>query len=147
MNSKEKYEYWLDIAEYDLVSAKANYKSGRYLYVVFMCQQAIEKIVKGLHILYTDEEAIRTHNIARIFNKIFDMAHNRKMIDDANFDKIKKKNMEFFAELLYYYISERYPTYKQKLSLSISREKAKEILDKSEEVFAWLESLGQYKIQ
>ena len=69
------------------------------------------------------------------------------MIDDANFDKIKKKNMEFFAELLYYYISERYPTYKQKLSLSISREKAKEILDKSEEVFAWLESLGQYKIQ
>ncbi len=38
MDSKGKYEYWLDIAEYDLETAKANYKSGRYLYVVFMCQ-------------------------------------------------------------------------------------------------------------
>lgn len=49
MNSKEKYEYWLDIAQYDLETAVANYKSGRYLYVAFMCQQSIEKVVKGLH--------------------------------------------------------------------------------------------------
>lgn len=146
MNSKEKYEYWLDIAEYDLETAIANYKSGRYLYVVFMCQQSIEKIVKGLHVLYNDEEADRTHNIVRIFNKIFDVADNRKMIKDPKFDKIKEEHIEFFAELLYYYISERYPTYKQKLSSSISKKKAKSVLDKSKEVFVWLESLSQYKI-
>ncbi|NLL82455.1 MAG: HEPN domain-containing protein [Tissierellia bacterium] len=146
MNSKEKYEYWLDIAQYDLETAVANYKSGRYLYVAFMCQQSIEKVVKGLHILYTNEEADRTHNIARIFNKTFDIIENRKMIKDANFDKIRKEYTDFFAELLYYYISERYPTYKQKLSSFISKEKAKDILDKSKEVFTWLESLSQYKI-
>ncbi len=104
-------------------------------------------MVKGLHILYTDEEADRTHNIARIFNKIFDVTDNREMIEDADFDKIKEEHMEFFAELLYYYISERYPTYKQKLSSSIPKEKAKDVLDKSKEVFAWLQSLSQYKIQ
>lgn len=146
MNSREKYEYWLDIAEYDLETAKANYKSGRYLYVVFMCQQSIEKIVKGLHVLYNDEEAPRTHNIVRIFNKIFDLVDNRKMIEDPEFDKTKEEYMEFFAELLYYYISERYPTYKQKLSSSISKKKAKDVLDKSKEVFVWLQSLSQYKI-
>lgn len=46
MNNREKYEYWLDIAEYDLETARANYGSNRHLYVVFMCQQAVEKIVK-----------------------------------------------------------------------------------------------------
>lgn len=43
MNSEEKYEYWLDIAKYDLETAEAMFDSGRYLYVVFMCQQSIEK--------------------------------------------------------------------------------------------------------
>ncbi len=146
MDSWEKYEYWLDISEYDLETAEANYKSGRYLYVVFMCQQAIEKIVKGLRILYLNKEADRTHNIVRIFNTIFDEPTNRELIQDAEFDKIKEANTEFFAELIYFYISERYPTYKQKLSSFIDQEKAKEVLDKSKGVFEWLKFLSQYKI-
>jgi HEPN domain-containing protein len=52
MNSQEKYEYWLDIANYDLETASAMLAGSRWLYVVFMCQQAIEKLVKGLYILY-----------------------------------------------------------------------------------------------
>lgn len=145
MNSREKYEYWLDIAEYDLETAKANYASGRYLYVVFMCQQAVEKIVKGLHILYTGEEADRTHNISRIFNKIFNQQENRKIITDEEFDSKTEDYMDLFGELLYYYIAERYPSYKEKLSSTISKDKAKSVLDRAEEVFEWLKSLNQYK--
>ncbi|MBN6204898.1 HEPN domain-containing protein [Ralstonia pickettii] len=51
MNDKEKFEHWRDIAKYDLDTAEAMYQAGRYLYVVFMCQQSIEKLVKGLHVL------------------------------------------------------------------------------------------------
>lgn len=145
MNSREKYEYWLDIAEYDIETARSNYNSGRYLYVVFMCQQAIEKLIKGIYILYTEKEADRTHNIARIFNKIFDEKENRRLINDDEFDDKKKKYMDFFAELLYYYISERYPSYKEKLSSSISKDRAKSVLDRAEEVFVWIKSLNQYK--
>lgn len=145
MDSWEKFDYWLDISEYDLETAEANYKSGRYLYVAFMCQQAIEKIMKGLHVLYLNKEAGRTHNIVRIFNIIFYESANRELIPDADFDRIKEEYMEFFAELLYFYISGRYPTYKQKLSSLINKEKAKEVLDKSREVFEWLRSLSQYK--
>ncbi len=39
MTPEEKVEHWLDIAEYDLETAAAMQKSGRYLYTVFMCQQ------------------------------------------------------------------------------------------------------------
>ena len=45
LDNKQKYDYWEDIAEYDLVTAEAMLFSGRYLYVVFMCQQAVEKLV------------------------------------------------------------------------------------------------------
>ena len=109
-----------------------------------MCQH-VEKIVKGLHVLYTGEEADRTHNIARIFNKIFKDPSRILLLKDADLTTKKDHYIEFFAELLFYYNSERYPTYKQKLSTSISKQKAKTVLDKTEEVFEWLKSLAQYK--
>lgn len=59
MDNKEKYGYWEDIAEYDLGTAEAMLLSGRYLYVVFMCQQAVEKLVKGLFVLHKGEEPPR----------------------------------------------------------------------------------------
>ena len=69
MNVEKKYEYWLDIAEYDLETAKAMLAGGRWLYVVFMCQQAIEKLVKGLYILYVNDDVPRIHNIKTIFKR------------------------------------------------------------------------------
>ncbi len=42
MTLEEKIEHWLDIAEYDLETAAAMQNSARYLYTVFMCQQAKE---------------------------------------------------------------------------------------------------------
>ncbi len=54
MDNREKYVHWRDIAVYDLETADAMLVSGRYLYVVFMCQQAAEKLVKGLYVLHKD---------------------------------------------------------------------------------------------
>lgn len=45
MDKQEKIQYWLDISDYDLETARAMLFSERYLYVVFMCQQAMEKII------------------------------------------------------------------------------------------------------
>lgn len=37
MTNNEKVNYWIDIAEYDLETAKAMFTSKRFLYVGFMC--------------------------------------------------------------------------------------------------------------
>ena len=141
MNNEEKYDYWEDIAIYDLETAEAMLLSGRYLYVVFMCQQAVEKLVKGIFILYKDEEPPRIHNIWNIFDRIFDIdKFEEKEKNDA------EKYFSFFDELLAYYISERYPSYKHKLSQSITKEKATEVLIKTKEVFSWLKSLRTLEI-
>ena len=44
---KEKIQYWIEMAEYDLETAKVMLKGKRFLYVGFMCHQVIEKILKG----------------------------------------------------------------------------------------------------
>ncbi len=48
MNVEEKIEYWLDIASYDLKTARAMLRTKRFLYVGFMCHQVIEKVKKYL---------------------------------------------------------------------------------------------------
>jgi hypothetical protein len=32
----DKFQYWIDLAEYDIETAKVMLQSGRYLYVGFM---------------------------------------------------------------------------------------------------------------
>jgi HEPN domain-containing protein len=51
----------------------------------------------------------------------------------------------FFSDLLFYYIAERYPDYKRQLSSNITETRAKEVLNKTEEVFVWLQSRSQFK--
>jgi HEPN domain-containing protein len=63
MTAQEKFDYWLGLAQYDIGTAEAMFRSGIWLYVVFMCQQAIEKLVKGLYVLYMGNDAPYSHNI------------------------------------------------------------------------------------
>ena len=142
MNVFEKYEYWLEAATYDLESARVMMDGGRYMYVAFMWQQSIEKLTKGIYTLYTDNEAPRVHNIWNIFKHI-KLDTSLEDINEFEDNLLKYKN--FFAELLSFYISGRYPSFKEKVSSSINFDRAKNVLDNTEEVFKWIESLSRYK--
>jgi HEPN domain-containing protein len=127
MEKQEKIQYWLDISDYDLETARAMLFSERYLYVVFMCQQAMEKIIKALYVDRYDKEPPRSHNLAFIFKKI-----KISMPDDT---------FKFFNILSAHYIENRYPEYKKKLSTTLNKLKAEEYLSKTEESYKWIKSL------
>ena len=59
-------EIWKNQAHYDLETARAMLKSDRYLYVLFCCQQAIEKMIKGLIAQKSRELPPRLHNLMRL---------------------------------------------------------------------------------
>lgn len=40
-------EEWIEQAEYDLETAEHVLSTGRYLYVIFLCHLAIEKVLKA----------------------------------------------------------------------------------------------------
>ncbi|MDO8690023.1 MAG: HEPN domain-containing protein [Dehalococcoidia bacterium] len=44
---KPQTEHWLEMAEYDLGTAEAMFKSRRYVYVIFMCHLCVEKALKA----------------------------------------------------------------------------------------------------
>lgn len=126
MTPEEKIEHWIDIAEYDLETAAAMQQSGRYLYTVFMCQQALEKLLKAIHIHQKGDEAPRTHNLSFLF-ELLDLPQSSQYL-------------ETMTKLNAYYIKGRYPMYKQKLSKLLDKETSQTYLNDTQEIFQWLKS-------
>ena len=120
MTTQEKYEHWLDIAQYDLETADTMLSSGRWLYVVFMCQQAVEKLAKGLYTLYVDDNFPRVHNIKSIIERF----------EDRLPSQIPEANLDFFDTLSAYYLNNRYPDFMSKLSSQIKKPEAQKFYPK-----------------
>ena len=59
-------ERWVEQARYDLETAGAMHASGRYLYVLFCCPQAIEKTLKAIIAKQSNEFPPRIHNLIRL---------------------------------------------------------------------------------
>jgi HEPN domain-containing protein len=104
---------------------------GRWFYVVFMCQQAIEKLVKGLYTLYVDDNFPHIHNIKSIIERF----------EDKLPVAIPDEALDFFDMLSAYYLNNRYPDFISKLSSQIKEKEANKILAETKEVFAWLLTL------
>lgn len=126
MTPEEKARYWLDIADYDLETAEAMQKSGRYLYTVFMCQQALEKLLKAIHVQQEGTEAPRTHNLAYLYGLL-------KLPQ-------RQEYQQTMVNLNIYYLESRYPSYKQELSQILDKNTAQTYLSKTREIFEWLRS-------
>jgi HEPN domain-containing protein len=131
MTIEEKFEYWLDIAEYDLETAESMFETGRWVYVAFMCQQAIEKLCKGLYVLYIDDNIPHIHIISQILIRLQEKLH----------ETITDEKFTFYNRLTSFYLEGRYPEYRDKLSKLLDREEAKIILEKTKEEFSWLLTL------
>ncbi len=132
MNKTEKIKYWLNIADYDLETAKSMFASKRWLYVVFMCQQAIEKLIKALYIDEFDEEPPRTHNLAFIYKKM-------RIYQDKT--ELQTDILKFLNILSAHYLNNRYPDYKNDIAKMLSEKTAKKYLTKTTEIYKWLKSL------
>jgi HEPN domain-containing protein len=120
---------WAERAQYDLDTAKAMLKAGRYLYVLFCCQQAVEKALKCTIVQRANELPPRIHQLARLA-KIASVAVDERQVD-------------FLRELSAYYIPTRYPEEIADVAPNVSAEKARQVLSESREFVQWLNSTSQ----
>ena len=110
-NSKDIVSQWMDRADYDLSAAVSMNKSGHLLYVAFLCQQAVEKILKGLWCQKKTNSPPYVHNLITLSESL-----NLPLI----------KSQQHLLDLLNrYYIVGRYPTFKQKLAVTLNKKKHK----------------------
>ena len=128
LTTEDKFEYWLNYACNDLDSAEFMFKSGRWFYTLFMCQQAIEKLTKGLYILYIDDNVPRLHEINSIFDRFKDKLP----------EQLSEERAKLFDSLSQFYLRSRYPDYTSALASLTTRETAQAIYEKSKETFQWL---------
>ena len=118
---------WIQRAEYDLQTAKIMLNAGRYLYVAFMCQQAIEKILKAIYIQQKKEFAPRTHNLSYL-------------VDSLEL-KISQADEDFLLKLTQYYIESRYPEEREKLSQILTQKQSQIYIQRTKEVFRCLREM------
>ena len=87
----------VDLAEYDIETAKAMLKSGRYLYVGFMCHQVIEKALKAVVARDCAEGELspKTHDLGKLAARtnLFD-----KMTDEQR--RVKFEIAKIYCEAI-----------------------------------------------
>jgi HEPN domain-containing protein len=108
-----------------------------------MCQQAMEKIVKGLHVLFVGEEPQKTHNIALLFTQLLETERFRNCRTQPGFEDSTIRYIPFFVRLLAFYITSRYPSYKERVATMLDRSEAADILATTKEAHEWLTSLSK----
>ena len=118
MNDRSKY--WIEIADYDMGTAKAMQTSGRFLYVGFMCHQAVEKTIKAYYCSKKDEAPPFTHNLKNLAERC-DLL---PLFSDEQLD--------FIEELLPMNIEARYPTHKEQIFKLLTPQKCEDIIKHTE---------------
>ena len=124
----DKIDYWMDLADYDMETAKAMLQTGRYLYVGFMCHQVVEKALKGViaRDCAADEIPPKIH-------------HLLKLADRAGlYHKMSQKQQGFIKRLNPMNIETRYPEYKEKIAAELSKSICSEIIRETEELLCWI---------
>lgn len=123
--------YWMELAEYDLETAKAMLSTERFLYVGFMCHQAVEKALKGYHVYSTNETPAFTHRLSYLTEKTgleVELSASQKDL----IDELEPLNIEA-----------RYPTYKERLLKSLTQEHCIAIITKTRELIIWIKNKMQ----
>ena len=118
---------WLKQADYDMDTAEFMCSGDRNMYAVFMCHLSVEKALKGIYQKKSGGVPPRTHNLVFLAEKA-QVTFPQELSD-------------FIFSLNHAAVPTRYPDDLQRMLKDYSKEKTREIVDKSKEVLKWLKAL------
>lgn len=124
---KGKYKLskeWFKQANYDLESAEAMFKTGRYIYTVFMCHLCVEKALKGLYARQFQKDPPKIHDLSYFYQKI-------NLI-------LPEGLQDFLDELNDLSVPTRYPDELEKLLKEYKIDKTEKVLNQTKELLSWL---------
>jgi len=119
---------WFLQAEYDMDTAAAMFKSGRYMYAVFMSHLCIEKALKGLYAKAFCKDAPKTHNLLYLIELI-----------SAKVDFMIPNDFEdFFKILNEKSVPTRYPDMLFDILKEFKKTNTKQFISKGKKVLKWI---------
>lgn len=122
----DKVQYWIEMSDYDLETAEAMLRSKRYLYVGFMCHQAIEKVFKANYTNTNSESAPFSHSLSYLAKK------------GGFYESFSEEQKDFIDQIEPLNIEARYPSHKERLLKSLTENKCIEIVKRTRELQTWI---------
>ncbi|MDP3435051.1 MAG: HEPN domain-containing protein [Bacteroidota bacterium] len=124
MEKENRHEEWYFQSDYDLETAFDMFKSGRYVYCIFMCHLSLEKVLKGLLVKSKGEFPSKSHSLIYFVEKI------ELKMDDSYY--------EFLFTLNKISVPTRYPENLRKLVAEYSKERTENFLKRTKEIQSWI---------
>ena len=141
MQPEDKYHYWVMLSDYDIETAAVLVEAKRWVYVTFTCEQAVERLLKGMYVYYSGKEAPKTHNVNFLISKIEKLDLFIAKVEQQTYFEQKAGFEDFFTDLIFYYMSDYPFSYKKIMDRFISEEVAVKIYQKTQDALNWLKSL------
>ncbi|GHU65343.1 hypothetical protein FACS1894184_00950 [Clostridia bacterium] len=118
-------EYWLQIAQEDINTARYLLDGGRYLYAGFLMHLIAEKALKAL-LAKPENMPPRTHNLLRLA----ELAGINDTLDESQWDLLNR--------LLPLQIEVRYPSDQQEIAKTLSKNNSEELFARTEAFYEWI---------
>ena len=115
---------WIESSDYDAQTAVHMLQTGRYIYVIFMCHLAIEKLLKGIVQEDTGKLPHKTHDLIYLLQ--------------VTSIKLPDHLLEFVGKINNASIVTRYPEDLSKIISAYPERVAKDYLNNTYEVIRWL---------
>ncbi len=116
------------MSDYDLDTAEAMLSTGRYLYVGFMFHQVIEKILKAYWTKTLSDVTLKIHSLSRLAEKVgLDTEFSEEHL--YLIDRLEPLNIEA-----------RYPSYKERLLKSLTKEYCTKLLEETKNLQLWIKN-------
>jgi HEPN domain-containing protein len=115
---------WIALADYDVETARHMLATERYLYVVFLCHLAVEKMLKAHVSEFTQAVPIKAHDLIYLVKK--------------SELELPEKYLDFIGKINTASIPTRYPDDLQRSLREYSKSVAKNYLNQTVELIEWL---------
>lgn len=138
MKKMEKYRYWQMLSDYDLETVDVLAQGERWVYVAYLCQQAVERQLKGMYVFYYNNEAPKTHNVNFLFSKLLATEEFPFLGTRRDVEERRDECEDFLIDAMFYYMSDYPFSYKNIMNRFVGRENALDLFRRTKSIIAWL---------
>ena len=124
MTKDEIIKYWLNSAKLDLKAMNSLFRSGHYVWALFLGHLVIEKLLKAVYVNNIDTNVPYIHNLTKI-------------AEEARLE-LSEKQKDFLAEVTTFNIKVRYPDYKGRFYKKASKKFTEHYIKEIKEFRKWL---------
>lgn len=118
---------WIDHVHEDISAADCLFYGGHWLYVGFLCHQAIEKVLKAYYVATNDDDPPFTHSHTRLLNVC------------GLTDELTDAQLRFVTLMEPMYIEARYPEQKAETARMLNKDTCQHIIETTKQLTQWIE--------